>query len=327
MRRPLSAPLAAIKLLQAQPHRFSFDAALRVLMRAVHTQDPAEAADFRTQPGRSYPAGEITSVVQTARKPRVTVAMMGLIGAGGVLPRYYEALAGDSARRGSTALHDFVDALSHRMVAFFGRAGIKYRLHRSAEAPSPDPVGQAVLALTGFGTPGLAERLPAGPDPLLHYAGLFAMRPRSAERLAALVSDWLCYPVEVRQFAGNWLTLPTEQRTSLPGPGSPGSWNQLGSTAAIGLRSWDPHARIILSIGPLDRAAFAALLPDQPAYRRLVGLVQAFLGPETAFAINPVLAGPARFPLQLRGAARLGWNTWASCPSKADATEALFEVI
>jgi type VI secretion system protein ImpH len=326
-----------MQLLLMQPHRFRFDAIVRILMRAKRTGDPADAAEFRTQPGRFYPAGEVTSVVQTTetRKPRVTVAMIGLIGAGGVLPRLYETLAGDSLRRGSSALHDFIDLLSNRMVAFFGQAGIKYRLHRSAEVASlgvaPDPVSKAVLALTGYGTDGLIERLEAGADPLLHYAGLFAMRPRSAERLSALISDWLGRPVEVRQFAGSWLSLPPEQRTSLPGPGSAGSWNTLGGGAAIGVRSWDPHARIVLRIGPLDRTTFEALLPDQPGYRRLVSLVQAFLGPETGFAINPVLAGVARFPLRLDGAgpSRLGWNAWTSQPDgtrPSDAPDALFEV-
>ena len=85
MRRPLSAT----KLLLTQPYRFKFDAALRILMRAIRTGDPAAAAEFRTQPGRFYPAGDVTSVVRTTetRKPRMTVAMIGLIGSGGALPR------------------------------------------------------------------------------------------------------------------------------------------------------------------------------------------------------------------------------------------------
>jgi type VI secretion system protein ImpH len=330
----MKRPLSAMELLLTQPHRFRFDAALRVLMYLHRTHDPVDAADFRTQPARLYPAGEITQVIETTNqaKPRVTVALIGLIGAGGVLPRLYETLAGDSLRRGSSALLDFIDFLAQRMVASFGRAGIKYRLHRSTDsaalADTPDPIGKSVLALTGYGTPGLAERLPTGPDPLLYYAGLFATRPRSADRLVALVSDWLGQPVAVRQFAGTWLNLPPDQRTSL---GSTGAWNRLGAGAAIGVRCWDPHARIVLRIGPLDRAAFEALLPDQPAHRRLTGLVQAFLGPETGFAINPVLAGPARFPLQLVGSApsRLGWTTWISNPettNASDAPDAVFEI-
>jgi type VI secretion system protein ImpH len=326
-----------MRLLVTQPHRFRFDAALQVLMHVRRVADPAEAANFRTRAARLYPAGEVVEVVEPEdrSRPRVTVALIGLIGTGGVLPRLYETLAGEGLRRGSRALHDFIDLLAQRMVASFGRAGTKYRLHRSADVTTlagvTEPVGNAVLALTGHGTPGLVERLEAGADPLLYYAGLFAMHPRSADRLAALVSDWLEQKVAVHQFAGRWLDLPTAQRTSLPGLGMAGSWHTLGVDAAIGVRAWDPHARIELQIGPLDRVTFEALLPDQPGYRRLTRLLHAFLGPETGFAINPVLSGEARAPLRLDGssASRLGWTTWISQPGAAglaDATDAVFEV-
>ena len=194
------------------------------------------------------------------------------------------------------------------MVSFFGRSGIKYRLHRSAEVatlgPAPDPVSKTLLALTGYGTDGLIERLEAGADPLLYYSGLFSMRPRSAERLSALLSDWLGRPVEVRQFAGTWLGLPPEQRTPLPGPRSAGAWNALGGGAAIGVRSWNLHARIVLCIGPLDRAAFEALLPDQPGYRRLAGLVQRFSAPRQASRLTRCW--------RARRAFRSAWAAWGT---------------
>src|SRR5205823_5536129 len=151
--------------------------------------------------------------------------------------------------------------------------------------PAPGQVTEALLAFTGYATPNLVSRLNIGAEPLLHYAGLFASRPRSAEKLAALVSDWLGRRVEVIQFAGAWLELAPDQRSSLARGRHPGSWNRLGVDAAIGVRAWDPQARIILRVGPLDRKAFAALLPDRPGLQHLVGLVRAFLGFETAFAV------------------------------------------
>ena len=39
------------------------------------------------------------------------------------------------------------------------------------------------------------------------------MRPRSADRLGALTSDWLGMKVEIVEFAGAWLSLPPDQRT------------------------------------------------------------------------------------------------------------------
>ncbi len=332
-------PLAALARLLREPRRFRFDAALRLLMYARRTPDPVEAARFRSHPGLGFPASEIAAVTPApdGGRPSVTVALIGLIGAAGALPRLYGELAGAALRQGSASLHDFIDLLSQRMIGCFARAGIKYRLHRSTEtaalapAPSPEPIAAALLALGGYGSPGLVERLEAGPEPLLHYAGLFGMRPRSADRLTALLSDWLGRPVEVVQFAGAWLALPPDQRTALRAGGFGDGLNRLGMDAVIGVRAWDPQARIILRIGPLDRAGFDALLPGRTAHTRLVSLVRAFLGLETGFAINPVLAREAAFPVVLTGAAppRLGWNSWAiapGTPAAADAADALFEI-
>ena len=227
--------------------------------------------------------------------------------------------------------------LAQRLVAHFAEAGAKYRMHRAAdmaalaEPPGAGQIAAVLLALAGHGTPHLADRLAAGPEPLMHYAGLFAMRPRSAERLRALVSDWLGQPVEVVQFAGAWLSLPLDQRSRLPvGIGS-GRHARLGVDATIGVRAWDASARVVLRLGPLSAPAFHALLPDRPALARLVSLVRSFLGVETGFAVNPVLAAdgvPAlRLDATAEPGARLGWNTWLPTAGRRseDGAEALFE--
>jgi len=248
-------------------------------------------------------------------------------------------------RARSFSLTDFLDLISHRMIAAFAAAGAKYRPHRAADAGAltpvrqrTDPVAEVLLALTGYATPGLAERLRAGAAPLRHYAGFFSAHPRSADRLEALASDWLGRPVKVEQFAGAWMALPLDQRTRLPAGVSPGAFGQLGLDAAAGVRAWDQQARIVLRIGPLDLAYFERLLPDGPLLRELVALVRAFIGFEVGFAVNPVLARNAVPPLGMPhpgepGAAGagplLGWNTWlptsAVAPRRTDAGDALFE--
>ena len=187
------------------------------------------------------------------------------------------------------------------------------------------------LAIGVYGTASLTPRLLAGTEPILHYAGLFAMQQRSAERLHALVSDWLDMPVEVVEFAGAWLNLPPDQRTRI---GAHGAFCRLGMDAAVGVRAWDPQARFVLRVGPLDRRGFERLLPDQGTLHRLVSLVHAFVGPEVGFAINPVLAAAEVPALRLDSTAdpapRLGWNTWLPAPAGgigryADAADAVFE--
>jgi type VI secretion system protein ImpH len=335
------SPLAR---LFAEPPRFRFDAAVRLLLRRARESDPAAAIRFTTPAALSYPAAEIAAVEPPGhgRPPSLATPVIGLVGPAGVLPRLYTDLLIRTLRNRSHALSDFLDMLAQRLIGMFARAGIKYRLNRSVETAAgagltePDEASEVLLAFTGYATPHLAARLAVGVEPLLHYSGLFSSHPRSAERLRALVSDWLGREVEVMQFAGAWLPLAPEERSSLARGRHPGAWNRLGVDAAIGVRTWDPQARIILRIGPLDLAAFTSLLPDRQGLQHLVSLVRAFLGFETSFAVNPVLAGPEVPPFALRHdadpAPRLGWNTWIPAPGppplgirRPDAAEAVFE--
>lgn len=337
-------PRSAYARLLAEPRRFRFDAALRVLARAMRTSEMTEAARFRSPPGVGYAAADITGIEPPADglPAKVTTPVITLTGPTGVLPQLYTETLTITLRNRSRALHDFLDTLSQRVIAFFAQAGLKYRINRVAESVAPeaspheDPVARALLAFTGYATPRLTPRLAIGTEPLLHYSGFFAGHPRSAERLGALTSDWLGRKVEVVQFVGAWLPLAPDQRSSFAVGRRPGAFNSLGVDAAIGVRAWDPQARIILRIGPLDLAGFAALLPDRPGLQRLVSLVRAYLGFEIGFAINPILAGPEIPPLLLGPSAdpppRLGWNTWVPSPSpplggvpRADAYDAVFE--
>jgi type VI secretion system protein ImpH len=240
-------------------------------------------------------------------------------------------------RRRSTALASFLDMLAQRPISQFAGAGIKYRPHRAADAaavgdagtanPPQDGLRDSLLALTGYADPRLLARLQPGADPLLFYAGAFAARPRSADRLAAILSDWLGQPVEIEQFAGTWLELGRDQMTALP-KGGVGQFNQLGVDAAIGARAWDVQSRITLRIGPLAFSQFEALLPGGTLLGRLASLARAYLGDEIGFAINPILAADAVPKPALGPAApcHLGWTGWlpVSGGRSRDATEAKF---
>lgn len=237
----------------------------------------------------------------------------------------------------SSGFSDLFDVLAQRTVGMFAQAGAKYRAARTAQTaahddpPVRDQIAGALLALAGHAPPNASAETEA----LLHGSGFVAAGPRSAEALGALVSDWLGHTVEVAQFAGAWLALAEDQRSALPTATAPGAWNRLGVDAALGTRAWDPQARIVLRIGPLDRAAFDALLPDRPRMQRLVSLVRRFLPPAIGFAVNPVPAGSEAAALSLDAAAarapRLGWNTWMPAPeppaeiTPPDATDAVFE--
>ena len=323
------------RLAQA-PRRFDFDAAIRVLQHDAGSTEPAATARLRSATHLAYAGADVLALHEAEAPgdvPAMVVATMGMVGATGVLPRGYTEQVTTATRERSPSLHAFIDMLADRLVAHFAAAGAKYRPARAAEAArldgGHDRIARLLLSLTGYATPGLAERLDCGTAPLLHYSGFFATRPRSADRLASMASDWLGRTVEVVQFAGAWLDVPPDQRTALPMGGMAGAFCRLGEDAAVGVRAWDVQGRVLLRVGPLDRASFDALLPGGLLLGQFVALVRAYLGLETGFAVNLVLAADAVPAARLDAAApspsRLGWNSWLGGVQTAPVADPLFE--
>ncbi|MCF3947610.1 type VI secretion system baseplate subunit TssG [Acidiphilium sp. AL] len=312
------------------PARFRFGAAVRLLWIASGRRDAGEAIGFSAPVSLAHPVAE----VDAAAPGRLSTRLIGLIGASGPLPRWYTELVAQANRARSPAMADFLALLAQRLVAGFAVAGVKYRPHLAAEighrtvmrhngaADDPaasDPAGRILLALTGFDTRHLIGRLAAGAPAIQHYAGFFASRPRSADRLRALVSDWLERKVEIEEFAGSWLRLDPDEQSRMPRGRSPGQFNRLGVDCAAGARAFDQQARFLLRIGPLSRSEFEALLPDKPVLRRLVSMVRAYVGMEADFAVNLIL-DPAEIPVMKLGGAsapRLSWTGWLPSPASA----------
>ena len=171
----------------AEPYRFEFFAALRILARLTE-QESAAAETLASQPALRYrvhqslafPASEIVNLEQSASDPRVremTVAFLGLTGTMGALPRPYTELIIQRIRKGDFALRDFLDLFNHRLLQVFAASGEKYRFyltHEVAEArerlrtqqggqklrgfllderPKLDLFSQILLDLAGLGTP------------------------------------------------------------------------------------------------------------------------------------------------------------------------------
>ena len=319
-----------LERLKSVPQAFRFDAAVRLLLAASKSSSRNDdKIAFVSTPVLSQPIAEITEaeLPEGRQRARLTTPMIGLIGPSGVMPRWYTELVAQAARTKSRGIVDFFDLLAQRFITAFAQAGTKYRLHRSAETAvleqhPREPIGDAVLAFTGFGTAHMADRLPAGADALRHYAGFFAARPRSADRLASMISDYLGRSAEVIEFAGAWLMMPPDQQSRLPRGRVPGAFHELGVNLAIGTRAWDQQARFIVRVGPLNRTEFEALLPDCKRLGELVSLIRAYVGWEADFAINLILAAAEIPALRLAGsgiadAPRLGWTSWLPSPTGA----------
>lgn len=124
--------------LDGEAYRFEFFQAVRLLERLApgrapvgrHEKAPgAEAVRFRTRPSLQFPPSEVYEVARepgAGAPPEMSVAFMGLTGPSGVLPTHTTELVAERARARDTALWDFLDLFSHRMVSLFYRAWERY---------------------------------------------------------------------------------------------------------------------------------------------------------------------------------------------------------
>lgn len=165
----------------------------------------------------------------------------------------------------------------------------------------------------GAEQPDLAAADPVAEEPAELQSAEADVAPASDAALAVLATARLGYPVELSRTAGGWRRLEPESRTALPvGGRNPGTRNQLGVDATLGLRAWESRPRVVLRLGPVDRAAFSDLAPGRRGMQGVVSLMRGYLGAECEIVVKPVLASAERTPPRLNSEAapRLGWDSW-----------------
>jgi type VI secretion system protein ImpH len=346
--------LALADLLGAEPHRFDFFQAVRLLGLLRPDRTPVgrtarpsrETVRFAAKLGLAFPPSsihELTGLKAGAGDdpaddppPRMTVAFLGLTGPSGVMPHTYTELVQERRRAGDAGLAAFLDLFNHRLISLFYRAWEKHRLlvadeqaglHATAAGrPNDDGLGRQLMALIGLGLPDLRGRRGLPDSVPLAYANLFARRQRPAVMLSAMLRDYASFPVEVLQFQASWLVLDPADRSKM---GRLGAFNRLGVDLVAGGRVRDIQGRFRLRIGPLGLAQYRALLPGGPSLRPLAELTRLYVDGELSFDIQLVLkAGqvpPCRMGAGPGAGARLGRDAWLiSRPKEADADEAIF---
>jgi type VI secretion system protein ImpH len=354
--------------------QFNFFQAVRLLERLYPEREPVgydgpvqrEAARFRCHISHNFPPSQIYDVARDAagRDPTsVSVAFFGLTGPSGVLPRHYTdlllRLGRDAKHAEKYALRDWFDLFSHRLLSLFYRSWEKYRFYlayerRQFDQHPPDPFTHCLLALCGIGMPALRDRLRValpGAEPgradeqtlaqapdlaVLHYAGLLAKRPRTAEGLAAMLADYFQAPIEVLQFHGEWILLDPEDQSQLTSSGGTDGAAAtchctLGVDTVVGERIWDVQGKIRIRVGPLDYDQFIELLPyrgavsESKAFFLLSHLTRLYVGPTLNFDVQLLLL-PESVPDCIVGdesgpGSRLGWNTWLRSIATAECVD------
>ncbi len=306
-----------------EPYRFDFFQAVRLLERIYPERQPVgldvdparEVVHFRTRLSLAFPPSQIYGIkrngVEDEGPPEMTVAFMGLTGPLGVLPHHYTELLMERTRYKDTALWEFLDLFSHRMVSLFYRAWEKYRFAIAYERSRQDRFTEYLFDIVGMGTGGLrGEHLHIPDQGLLLYGGLIAQRPHSASAVEAVLGDYFGAPARMQQFAGQWLKLEEEDLTRL------GTANhQLGISTIAGTRVWDDQSKFRMKFGPLTFEKFKAFLPVGSAFKPAAALIRFLAEMEFDFDVQLTLrAGEVPECLLTTRAQEhrpmLGWTTW-----------------
>jgi type VI secretion system protein ImpH len=336
--RPRVAP-AVEERLRKEPFTFQFFQALRLLEQLFPQREPVgrfvppskEVARFTAHQSISFPASDIHSLeFRDDKPPCMDVNFMGLTGPNGVLPLWYTVLMLDRMRAGDQSMRDFFDIFNHRGISLFFRAWEKYRFTISYERGERGSFTQFLLDIVGLGTKGLADRQSVEDDSLIFYSGLLAQKPRSAQALAQIVSDYFSVPVEVEQFLGAWHRLEEDNQCLLDFV-EPDISEKVGEGAVVGDEVWDPHARVRLKIGPLPLEKYLDFLPNGTAYKPLRAILRFFSNEEFDFEVQLILKRE-EVPLcelgaEGDGAPQLGWVTWMrSVPIQRDPQDTILQL-
>jgi len=336
-RTPLTGSGLEERLAQ-EPFCFQFFQAVRLLERMLPEREPVgrfarpsqECARFGANPSLAFPASEIQSLEMLEGKPpRMAVNFMGLMGPLGVLPIWYTNLIRERVKAGDATLRDFLDIFNHRSISLFFHAWEKHHFAISYERGEREGLTAYLLDFVGLGTEGLEDRQDIPDDALLFYAGLLSQRPRSANSMAQMLSDYFDVPVDVEQFMGAWYRLDRnnlcimEERSTIS--------EQVGFGAIVGDEVWDQHSRARIKIGPLSLERYLEFLPNGSAYRPLRALTRFFSNGEVGFEVQLILEQPQVPPCELGGegdtAPQLGWVTWMkSAPMKRHPGDTILEL-
>lgn len=315
-----TAESGVIQHLLAEPYRYQFVQAVRILLCWLRRQDVAHAQAFgqvlrfKNSLSLRFPASEIESLsLDDNEQLSVIPTFMSFLGTGGTLPLHYsERIAAYRLLTKDAGVQAFLDIFSHRMVALYYQSWEKYRLESPLQTQARDEQLPLLSALAGVQPTALSSADEADgvtQDVAAWYAGLLRCRPVSAQAIAPVLAEYCGVPIALQQFVGGWDYLEKNRRSLL------GSANfTLARGATLGRRLWRHDMRVCLHIGPLDPAGLQRFLPRSAGAAALAKMLALFGVPDLQYEVRLILSPPCITPLLLSShpseRRRLGWTTF-----------------
>jgi type VI secretion system protein ImpH len=317
--------------LSAEPWEFDFFTAVRMLDCAAPQKPRTGTADrpalepvrFAQAPslaceGRSIasyhhqpPAGQDGAARPDKRPDKLTVNFLGLLGTNGPMPLFFTEYVRDRRNKGDHGIARFLDMFNHRMISLFYRAWAMHQrtvaFDRARHQPEEDAYAKYVGSLCACGTPAVRNR-DAIPDVAkLHFAGRLSCPTRHAEGLEAILAAYFRITARIRQFVGQWVRIPDENRCFL---GLSAEAGRIGMDVVLGEKTYDYQRRFRVEMGPMNFADYSRMLPGGSSVGRLKAWTRAYLGDEYEWEAQLVIAAREIPVIQLGMVGELGYSTW-----------------
>lgn len=262
--------------------------------------DPAlEPVRLGQDPSLAFRGSALTEVRDgdDTTPARVRVSYFGAFGPHGPLPTHLTQYIDDRRRqRGDGTWVGFLDIFHHRLISLFYRAWANGQPTVNRDRPESDRFAGYLSALIGQST-GAQPRPPTELDEVALYAATHFVGPtRHAEGLRKTLRLCFGVPVEIEEFVGQWLDIPSEYCWVVP-PSLPNvqtAIGVLGESSRVGTQVYDRQSKFRVIVGPLSLEEYRRFLPGGDLLLRVIELVRRFAGDEARWDMRLVLREPDR---------------------------------
>lgn len=289
------ADTGVIAGLLAQPSRFDFFQALRLLLAWLREHNIDEAQAFahclrlHGSTALAFAPAQIEQLWLEHNDELVVhlrAAMVGYLGVHGALPLHDTVTLLRHAREtGNEGVLAWLDCLSQRGLAQFYQCWARYRIE--CHGVHGGEFLQLQLALAGGSALPPEQEREQKPEQepeqkreqdrsglpvhaVAHYAAVLRHRPVTASVMQAVLAEYFGVQTTLQPLVGAWITRPVRERTCLVFDAAP-----LGGGAMLGRRCRRADLRLRMVLGPLTRAQHNDFLPGHPgalALRQMLGL-------------------------------------------------------
>lgn len=313
-----------------EPYRFDFFKALRLIECAnpdksrigTSRRPNGDPVRLGQEPSLAFAPSTIANFIsqEPGQAPKMSVLFFGLFGPNGPLPLHLTEYARERIRNhGDESFAAFTDLFHHRLLSLFYRAWADAQPTTSFDRPQDDGFSARVSCLVGDGYE-LGEHRDELDYVKLNFAGRFVQKPCNVEGLLAVLVSFFDTPMEIEQYVGQWLYIPSEFQWKL---GSELESGCLGMSTTLGAKVWQCQHKFRLIVGPLTLEDYKRMLPGGKSLNNLVKLMRLYIGEELDWELQLLLKTGEIQPASLGKFGQLGWTTWLPSSFKPDVFDEL----